>query len=147
MNKTQKGAWTNLVGSTFTIGILSWVGFMLFGLKKFPDKTFMFVTLAFFFLLTVISLIYISKKQSPKEPESDERDKLIQRNAVIAAFVSVWVLLFIANLSLQLAFGAGGLIPVWSLAIISLAMLFIVLIVYSAAVLVQYGRGGDNGGE
>lgn len=141
MNRTQKGAWFNLVGGVFTLVVLSWVGFMLFGLKKFPDKTFMFVTLAFFFFLTVISLFYISKKQSPKEPEADERDNLIQRNAVIAAFVSIWILLFIVNLSLQLVFGAGGLIPVWSLAIISLAMLYIVLIVYCVAVLVQYGWG------
>ena len=144
MNKTQKGAWFNLVAGLLIIGINSWVGFMLFGLKKFPDKSFMYATLAVFFLITVISLICLSKKQSPEEPESDERDKLIQRNAVIAAFVSVWVLLFIANISLQLRFGAGGLIPVWSLAIIHVAILCIVLVVWSVAVLVQYGKGGRD---
>ncbi len=144
MNKTQKGAWFNLGGSLFAICVFSWTGFMLFGLRKFPNKVFMFATLAGFFVITGLSLFYIRKKQSPKEPESDERDKLIQRNAVIAAFVSVWVLLFIANISLQLCFGAGGLIPVWSLAIINVAILYVVLIVYSAAVLVQYGRGGPD---
>ena len=144
MNKTQKGAWFNLAGALFCICLFCWVGFSIFGLKKIPDKDFVLVILAVFFLITGVSLFYLRKKQSPKEPEADERDKLIQRNAVIAAFVSVWVLLFIANLSLQFVFGAGGLIPVWSLAIISLAMLYIVLIVCCVAVLVQYGRGGGG---
>lgn len=147
MNKTQKGAWFNLAGSLFAICVFSWTGFTLFGLKRLPDKGFMFATLAGFFLITGISLFYIRKKQSPNEPESDERDKLILRNAVIAAFVSVWVLLFTANISLQLAFGAGGLIPVWSLRLINVAILYLVLIVYATAILVQYGWGENNAGE
>ncbi len=144
MNKTQKGAWFNLLGSLLTILTFGIVGFMLFGVNKFPNKTLMLAVLAVFFLLAGATIYYVRKKQSPEEPESDERDKLIQRNAVIAAFVSVWVLLFIANISLQLCFGAAGLIPVWSLAIINVAILYVVLGVYSVAVLVQYGKGGHG---
>ncbi len=144
MNKTQKGAWFNLAGALFCICLFGWAGFTIFGLRKCPDKDCVLAVLAGFFLFMGVSFVYLRRKQSLKEPDSDERDKLIQRNAVIAAFVSVWVLLFIANISLQFGLGAGGLIPVWSLAIMNVAILYIVLIVYSVAVLVQYGRGGGG---
>jgi hypothetical protein len=60
----------------------------------------------------VISVIWLRRKQSPKEVDSDERDKLIQSRAVLVAFVSVWILLFAVSIIPRLVLGEDGSIPV-----------------------------------
>ena len=92
-----------------------------------------------------IPIIFLRKKQSPREVDKDERDSLIEKRAVIAAFVSVWILLFVATIIPRFIVGLDGSIPVWSLAFINIGILLIVLFVYSIAVLVQYGWGGKGG--
>ena len=44
----------------------------------------------------------------------------------------------------QLFVGLDGTIPVWLLPIVTVSLLYPVLLVYSIAVLVQYGLGGKE---
>jgi hypothetical protein len=144
MNRSQKIAWFNLVGGLLCVAIHVWVIARVVILKTIPEGFERFWPFGLFCLLVVTSIVLLRKKQSPDQVESDERDDLIKRRAVIAGFVSVWVLLAAATAIPQFAVGAKGSIPVWLLAFINLGVLLGTLLVYSVAILVQYGRPGKG---
>jgi hypothetical protein len=137
MNKTQKLAWFNLAGALVCIAIHIWVVVRFLILKTVPGGVERLWPALAFVLLVLTSIVVMRRKQSPAEVDSDERDRLIKSRAVVACFVSVWVLLAAATGIPQLV----GSIPVWLLAFINVGVLLIALLVYSAAVLLQYGRG------
>lgn len=147
MNKTQKGAWFNLAGALLCIAIIIWVIIEFVILRRIPEGFLRDWSLIAFCLLMVIATIFLRRKQSPAEVEVDERDNLIKHRAVIASFVSVWVLLAAVTIIPRFVVGIEGSIPVWLLAFMNLGVLFGALLVYSVAVLVQYGRGGEGGGQ
>jgi amino acid transporter len=144
MNKTQKEAWFGLGGILLCLGIFVWAGVKIFILKTIPEGLTRFWPVLVFCVFMATSLVLLRRKQSPAEVESDERDRLIKYRAVLACFVSVWVLLAAATGIPQLVVGVKGSIPVWLLAFVNLGVLLIALLVYSVAVLVQYGRGGKE---
>jgi hypothetical protein len=140
MNKTQKGAWF-----TFGVAIL----LLTFGLIIFTQ---MFaagatsITLVRIWMLVIlffmgISAVLLRIKQSRAEVDFDERDNSIKKNAVLVSFVSLLVLLFAASIIPSFVAGDAGSIPVCLLPIINLGVFLIVMLVYSAVVLVQYGWG------
>jgi len=143
MNRTQKGAWF-----IFGVAIL----LLTFGLIIFTQ---MFaagatsITLVRIWLLVIlffmgISAVLLRIKQSRAEVDFDERDNTIKKNAVLVSFVSLWVLLFAASIIPSFVAGDGGSIPVCLLPIINFGVFLIVMLVYSAAVLIHYGRGGQK---
>ncbi len=142
MNRTQKGAW-------FTLGVSSLlILFLMVVLRSMfvPGGRLEGVGLVRFWawlvaLFVAVSLFFVLRKQSPAEPAADERDHLIKRNAVLASFISVWILLAVEAVVPPMFVGDTGAIPVAVLPIINIAVLFAAMLVYSAAVLVQYGRG------
>jgi phosphatidylglycerophosphate synthase len=138
MNKTQKGAWSTLMGGL--LGVFIYVGLYLrlFVIKKMPTPFGAIWVIAGFFLLTGLTLYMTQKKQSPAEVESDERDKDIQKNAVLVAFICVWLLLFIFSFASGIIIGVDGSIPVWLIALVNVGILNIILMIYAIAVLVQY---------
>lgn len=145
MNKTQKGAWYCLAMFLLSLAIILYVSIKIFLLKSLPDclldKSLWAVL---YFIIVVTPFVLMRKKQSPAEVDFDERDTVIKRNAVLVAFVSVWILLAAASLIPQFILGKDGTIPVWLLSIINFAVFFIVLLIYTIAVLIQYGRGGQR---
>ena len=146
MNRTQKGAWFALVGCLLNIAIAVYLIVKIYALKS-PPRLFwggLSIIIAICVLL-VLSIVFYNKKQSPTEVESDERDKLIQKRAVLVSFVSVWILLGALSIILGFIPGVDGSIPVWLLAIINVCIFFIVMTIYHIAVLVQYGWGGKRG--
>ncbi len=145
MNKTQKIAWFNLVGALLCFALGIYIAVEVFILRRLPEGFGRFWGLPAFWLITGIAIIFLRKKQSPAEVDSDERDNFIKRRAVLASFVSVWILLFASSMIPRFIVGQDGSIPVWLLPIINLGVFFIVMLVYSVAVLVQYGRGGKDG--
>jgi len=144
MNRTQKEAWFNLAAAVLYIPIIVWALARLFILKRIPEGVERFWPIPVFIIFIVTSIVVMRRKQSPAEVESDERDKLIKYRAVVACFVSVWVLLGAATAIPQSVVGVKGSIPVWLLAFINVGVLLIALLVYSAAVLLQYGRGHNG---
>ena len=91
--------------------------------------------------------MWARRKQSSKEADSDERDKSIEKKAVLVSFISVWVLLAAETIIPRFIVGLDGSIPVWMLAIMNVAILYVAMAIFYAAVLIQYswrGRNGEN---
>ena len=144
MNKTQKGAWANIASITLVFASASYLVARI-GIRHLtPSRTVCYITLCGFILVTGISIYFLRKKQSPNEPDSDERDNQIKQRAWIAAFISVWPLFLAASVAPQFWVGLGGSVPVWSLPIVTVLLFYVVLFVYSIAVLIQYARGGKS---
>ncbi len=116
-------------------------------LRRVPEVFGRFWPLLTFWLITGIGIIFVRKKQSPPEVDSDERDDLIKKRAVVIAFVSVWILLFASSILLRFIVGPDGSIPVWTLPIVNLGVFLFVILVYSVAILFQYGWEGKDGRE
>ncbi|MHC4060408.1 MAG: hypothetical protein ACYSUC_01400 [Planctomycetota bacterium] len=144
MNRTQKVASLNLAGTLLCIAIHIWVVVRLLILNTVPEGLERFWPALAFVLLVLTSIVVMRRKQSPAEVDSDEHDKLIKYRATVACFISVSVLLAAATGIPQLLVGTKGSIPVWLLAFINLGVLLGAFLVYSAAVLLQYGWAGKG---
>ena len=140
MNRTQKGA---LFTSGMALLILA-LGVVVIPLQTVTSVKIFWIWLLVILLFTIISLILLRIKQSRGEVDSDERDNAIKKNALIVAFISLWALLIAASFIPTLIVGDNGAIPVCFLPVINIAVFVIVMLVYSVAILVQYGREGKE---
>ena len=139
MNRTQKTALGSLVFVSLTLAMLAYVFFQLFVLKKTPEGfAGRFLPLAVLILVGGTLLVWTFKRQSPREVGADERDKLIDNRAAMAAFVSAYIVLPLVSVIPKLVLGNDGCIPAWSLPLINMGALVIIMMVYSAAILAQY---------
>ena len=144
MNKIQKSAWLGLVSSLFFITILVFLGIYMFVIQKMPDNTFVWPVAAFFVLGGGLGVFWALRKRRPTQVDSDERDKFIEKRAMLVSFISVWVFLAAQTIIPRIIVGLNGSIPVWLLAIMNVAILFGAMIVFFIAILIQYGRGGKE---
>ena len=144
MNKTQKSAWFGLV-ATLAFLLLSLFLFIEIAILKKMLLPMNLLGATLLFGVGVASVIFICKKQSPIEVETDERDKLIQTRAIVVSFISVGLLLALTCLILRFIIGISGTIAVWEFTLINFFVFYVALLVYSVAVLVQYGWGGEDG--
>jgi peptidoglycan/LPS O-acetylase OafA/YrhL len=141
MNRTQKGAWFTLGMGVLLLAFIGIVHASMFApgdRLAGTDRVRLWIALIAVF--TAVAVALVRKKQSPAEPGSDERDDTIKKNAVLACFASAWVSLVLASIIPAFVVGDGGSIPVFLLPIINISVLLTTLLVYSIAVLVQYGR-------
>jgi len=143
MNKTQKVAWFNLVGMLLCFALITYIGVEIFIFRRLPEDLGQSWGFLAFWLVTglvlCIATIFVRKKQSPTEPDSDERDELIKKRAGQISFVSVWLLLAAVILIAALILGEAGSVPVYLLTFINLGVFLTAMLIYSVAVLVQYG--------
>jgi len=146
MNKTQKGAWFSLAGTIFAFTIAFYLIFRLAIQKRPPERFCVYLFLLIFLLYIVAGIFFLLRKQSPNEPDYDERDNRIKQKAGIAALISVGPLFLAASVIPQFFVGLDGTIPVWLLPIVTVSLIYPVMLVYSIAVLVQYnlGRKGEK---
>lgn len=144
MNKTQKGAWFNIAGTILIFTLASYTVFLIAFQKPAHVRILPYVFILSFLLFIAAGIFFLRRKQSPNEPESDERDKIIKQRAWIAAFISTWILFLAASVVPQLFVGLDGSIPVWLLPIVTVILFYPVLFVYAVAVLIQYSRIGKG---
>lgn len=146
MNKTQKGAWYALTCFTILLGLAVWWTVQLFVTKEWPGWVSRYIG-----MLGCLAVLaggwWLRKKQSKHEPDADERDKMIKKKALVATTTSLGLIVASLLSYMYITFGPDYSIPVWALAILSFSIGYLVLGVYLVAVLIQYGRGGDNGGK
>jgi len=143
MNKTQKGAWSILIASLFLI---------VFGILLFTEVVILkslFISLHRFIALLLVCFlvpyfIFLFKKQSSAEVESDERDSLIAKRAILVSFVSVWIMLAAVCIVPRFIVGYAGSVPVWVISLVNFSIFLVAMFIYSAAVLLQYGWGGKH---
>lgn len=146
MNNTQRGTWGMLAVSIFFIvfGILLFTEIMILRSWFIYLHKFIALILACFI---VPYLIFIFKRQSPAEVESDERDRLIMKRAVLISFVSTWILLAAGCIIPRFVVGYEGCIPIWVISLVSVCIFMASMFIYSCAVLIQYIWGGKDGQE
>ena len=161
MNRTQKAAICNLATMLLTVLMFAYVLFLVFItvnrevavrasnlLKEAPEgfasRFLLFLPPIILILLGGPLIVWSLKRQSPKEVETDERDKLITTRAAMAAFISAWIVLPVVSVLPRFILGDNGCVPAWLLPIFGIGVLLIVSMVHSAAVLIQYGWRGDG---
>jgi len=140
MNRTQKGA---LFTSGITLLLLA-LGIVVIPVQTVTSVKVFRIWLWVISLFIIVSVILLRIKQSRAEVDFDERDNVIKKNAVTVAFVSLWALLIAASFIPTLIVGDEGAIPVCFLPVIHFGVFLIVMLVYSVAILVQYGRKGKE---
>jgi hypothetical protein len=77
----------------------------------------------------------------------DERDDMIRKKAVRVAYTVFWVAFILGCIVPYLILGPKSSISVGILPLMVFCAAIIIRIVWSVAVLVQYGRGGKDGQE
>jgi hypothetical protein len=132
---------------SLTLTMLAYVFFQFFVLKKVCPIGLAgrLLLLAVFFLAIGTISIWTFKRQSPREVKEDERDKLIDNRAAMAAFISALIVFLAISGIPRLVLGDDGCIPAWSLPLINFGAFIIVAMIYFAAILVQYISGRGNG--
>src|SRR4030042_4076827 len=113
MNRTQKGAW-------FTCGVA--VLLLVFGATVFNTMfapggrtagTGLVKVWCWFILVFLAGgAALVHWKRRPSEVDFDERDNTVRKNAVLAAFVGLWILLFAASIIPSFVAGDAGSIQV-----------------------------------
>lgn len=140
MNRMQKGAWFGLILSVLILAIqlicMTVVGVM--------SRLF---SLLFVFGIIWLLAVFLAMMQRQQEVDTDERDKFISKRALLAGFVLVSGVLISAVVVTYSILGPSGSIPVCMLPPMLYGTFVIFLLVYSTAVLVQYGRGDGDGGR
>ena len=142
MNKTQRRALFTLSISIVLIAF----GVIIFTTTFTPGDRTTGSKLVKFWMWLILAVVaagtaFVHWKRRASEVDNDERDNYIRKNAVLVSFASFCTLLFAASIIPSFVAGDTGSIPVCLLPIINFAVFLIVMLVYSAVVLVQYGRG------
>ena len=150
MNRAQKVTWMSLIGGLISVilfGLLPY--YLLFGGPT--SEKLSQLRIATDILLGILGLVFIvffgfvlRKKQSPAEPEADERDRQISKKAIQVAFVAVCLLMFFATVLPMWIYGLDSSIPTVALPLINMAVFLTTLAIYNATVLILYKiKGGD----
>jgi len=146
MNKTQEEAWIGLFlgASCFLIpcGVAIFIAYDK-GMSFAP--LFMFTGTAIWGGLFWLFPFIASKfRKGKKKVSFDERDQLIHKRAVMAAYVVLWLYFVAACVIPWWIVGPQGSISVNVMPMILVGGLAIFLFVQSLAILIQYGRSGDG---
>ena len=140
MNRTQKGAWFGLVVPCFPV-----VWFVCAGILTNRLLPTLLPVVAFLVLAPITMFFVMRKKQSPAEVASDERDYMIRTKALLAGFVTVFVMLIVLCTVMVLASNEEAMVAAHMSIPLSVLAFLISIAVYSIAILVQYGKGTSNG--
>lgn len=142
MNKTQKSAWFTLGVAILLLvfGAIIYAGMFAPG-GRTAGTGLVKVWSGFILVFLAGGAALVHWKRRPSDVDFDERDNSVRKNAVLAAFVSLWVLLFAASIIPSFVAGDTGSIQVCLLPIINIGVFLVVMLVYSLAVLFQYCWG------
>ena len=148
MNRTQKEALFCMATGLLIFPLFAYGFYKLFILKETATdlERFLLLTIVILVLGTVLALlVWTLKRQSPREPMADERDKQITNKAAMVTLISACFILPIVSVIPRLIVGDNGCIPAWSLPFIIFGALLIPGTIYWIAILAQYFfRRGDG---
>jgi hypothetical protein len=145
MNRMQKIAWCFLVTGFIAVIMFSAAFFIIY-LKYGPGKAF--TAIGFLGILGVAGAAPLFIKKDSGKVTCDERDKIIHLKASRAAFgiffIASYLLSFVAVPLLRGGNGSISVKELWFLFSIATIPFWLG---WAAAILVQYGRGGEGGGQ
>jgi hypothetical protein len=140
MNKTQKGAWFTLAVAILLLVFGAIIFTAMFAPGSRTAGTGLVKVWGWIILVFLAGgAAFVHWKRKPSVVDFDERDNAVRKNAVLSAFVGLWILLFAASIIPSFVAGDEGSIQVCLLPIINLGVFLIIMLIYSIAVLVQYG--------
>ena len=138
MNKWQKEARFTLIvmGLAFALSLTA-VGLLRFVLNfNWHRATAGFAFIGLMGLSRVDPSMFRLKS---KKPPLDERDLLIKRNAMIAAYWGFWPIFVLMAMAPFFVYGPDGKVPVIYLCWMVFTGMFVVMTLYSIAILGEYG--------
>ncbi len=139
MNKTQKGAWFQLL-TAMSLGI-SFGAVIILALTVGMPRAWL--GMGFMGLMALGQLIP-RKEGGRNKVQFDERDLLIEKRASLWGYCASYGF-FVAFSSVTYSVvGKGGLVSVNILPIMVIGGVVVLLLVRSVAILVQYGRAGKG---
>jgi hypothetical protein len=146
MNKAREEAWIVLfLGVPILLipgGVAVFIAYDK-GMSFVP--LFMFAGIALWGgLCWLFPFIYSRVRKGKKKVSFDERDRLIHKNAVVAAYIVLWLYFFAACVIPWWIVGPRGSISVNVMPLTLLGGLAIFTFVQNLATLIQYGRGGKG---
>lgn len=141
MNRYQKLAWWNIIIITFTIIITTAAIAIEFRIRGYS-------TLGIYFIAPLVLLKFnrflFKKPKSEGGIVSDERDSIIVKRAASFAYTVFWIVFILSSFLLFVLLGPRSSVPTITLLLMALGGGIFMKIVYSAAILVQYGRTGKG---
>ena len=144
MNKWQKDARFTLIvmGLALTLSLTT-VGVLRFVFDfEWHSATVGFVFIGLMALSRVDPSMFRIKS---KKPPLDERDLLIKRNAMIAAYWGFWPIFVLMAMAPFFVYGPDGKVPVIYLCWMVFVGMFVVITLYSIAILNEYGWTSKGG--
>ena len=146
MNRYQKLAWFNLIVITVFIIVTTTVITIELKMRGYSTIGFWFIGIL---ALLKLNPFLFKKPKGQNKVVSDERDKFIVKRAVSFAYITFWIVFFVSSFAVHIFMGMGpkSSVPTITLPLMAIGGALFMKIVCSVAILVQYGRGGDDGGE
>ena len=142
MNRTQKGAWFTLAVAILLLVFGAIIYAAMFAPGSMTAGTELVKVWGWIILVFLAGgAALVHWKRRPSGVDFDERDNAVKKNAVLVAFVGLWIVLFAAGIVPSFVAGDEGSIPVCLLPVINIGVFLIVMLIYSVAVLVQYCWG------
>jgi hypothetical protein len=144
MNRAQKIAWFTLVTQALAlVSSLTAVGIFYFGLGWPLRRAALGFTFIGFMGFSALAHLIFKKGKDDMKP--DERDLLIKRKAMLAAYWSFWPLFVLAAMAPFFVLGPDGKVGVWYLAWMVFGGMFYVTLIQTIETLQGYGwRDKDN---
>ena len=143
MNRHQKIAWFTLIIEAIALGlslVAFCVAYLIFDCPaKKAAAGFGFISIMGFSGLAPV----LFKKEKDKI-KMDERDLLIKRKAMLAAYWMFWPLFVLAAMLPFFVLGPDGKVGVWYLAWIVFGGIFFVMLIESIVTLEEYGWRGKG---
>ena len=112
-----------------------------------PIPLFMFTSVIVLGSLFWLVPALMQKIRRSKKVQTDERELLIHKNAIVAAHIVLWLYFAVVCLVAWWLVGPEGMISVNVMPLVLVGAVAIFLLVEYLAAFIQYGRGGDNGDE
>ena len=143
MNRYQKLAWLNLIVITATIVMTTTAIAIEIHIRGYSTIGFWFITPL---VILKFNRFLFKKPQSTSGVVSDERDNLIVKRAVSFAYTTFWFVFIISSFAIFWSTGMGpkSSVPAITLPLMAVGGAISMKILSSAAILVQYGRGGKD---
>jgi hypothetical protein len=142
MNRLQKIAWYQLVVIVASLGLTAVVVGVIVHGKGTRYAHFGFLPLI---LLAFVHFDRLFFPIKAGEIVYDERDESIKKKAVTTAYTAFWVAFIFGCIIPWFILGPKGSVSVGVLPLMLFCAALVVRIVWSVAIIVQYGRGGNKG--
>ena len=149
MNHAEKTAWMSFVGGFISTTLMGFLAYFLMSGPTYSKFSMLRAVVAMlsgimFLFFVVFFAFVLRKKQSAVEPDTDERDRYISKQAIQIAFVVICILMFFATALPMWIYGLDSSIPTVVLPLINLSVFMAALTVYNAVVLILYKIEGGG---